>query len=63
MDKGRREVVRWLQEEVIRATTADLQRAAEFLEFARDVRRGCKVERRAKRRRTFAPKQRNSEVA
>lgn len=57
---GRQEVVRWLQEEVIRATTADLQRAAEFLEFARDVRQGCKRDRRAKRRRTFAPKRPSS---
>lgn len=49
-DQARYEVVRWLQAEVVRATTADLQRAAEFLEFARETRLGCREQRRGKRK-------------
>jgi hypothetical protein len=35
----------YLNHEIARATTADVQRAAEFLERAREVRRGCKQQR------------------
>jgi hypothetical protein len=35
--------------EIARATTADLQRAAEFLEGARDIRKGCRVQRNESR--------------
>lgn len=38
-----------LRAAIITATTADLQRAAEFLEFAYSVRRGCTERRRTGR--------------
>lgn len=38
-------MVRWLNDEIRLATTADLQRAAAFLEFARQVRRGADKQR------------------
>jgi hypothetical protein len=46
---GRQIVVAWLHDEVRMATAADIQRAAEFLAFARDVRKGCKQQRTARR--------------
>jgi len=36
--------------EIANATTADLQRAASFLQFARDVRKGCTKQRGRSRR-------------
>ena len=39
----------YLQYEISRATTADLQRAAEFLEGARLIRKGCTNQRRQAR--------------
>ena len=48
-------MVAWLQDEIRHATTADLQRAAEFLAFAKEVRDGC-----AKQRRSSRNAQRNS---
>jgi hypothetical protein len=39
-----------LQQAIRTATTADLQRAAMFLEFAADVRRGCSKQRNSARR-------------
>lgn len=42
--------MRYLRYEISRATTADLQRAAEFLEDARLVRKGCTSQRRAARK-------------
>jgi len=47
---GRQIMVAWLQDEMRHATTADLQRAAEFLAFAKDVRKGCTKQRRASRK-------------
>jgi len=38
-------MLRYLQHEINRATTADLQRAAQFLERAREVRQGCRKQR------------------
>ncbi len=46
---GRQIIMRYLQYEIARATTADLQRAAEFLEGARDIRKGCRVQRNESR--------------
>ena len=40
----------YLRYEIARATTADLQRAAEFLEGARLVREGCTRQRRESRK-------------
>ena len=42
-------MLRYLRYEISRATTADLQRAAEFLEDARHIRRGCTKQRRESR--------------
>jgi hypothetical protein len=42
---GRELVMEWLQREIRLAKTADLQRAAAFLEWARDVRKGCSKQR------------------
>ena len=42
--------MRYLRYEISRATTADLRRAAEFLEDARLVRKGCTSQRRAARK-------------
>lgn len=47
---GRQLVMEWLQMEISHATTADLQRAASFLQFARDVRKGCTKQRGRSRR-------------
>jgi hypothetical protein len=47
---GRQLILDRLYEEVRTATTADLQRAASFLEFARQVRRGCTKQRSNSRR-------------
>lgn len=46
---GRQIIMRYLQYEIARATTADLQRAAEFLEGARDIRKGCRAQRNESR--------------
>lgn len=43
-------MVAWLQAEMRQASVADLQRAAEFLEFARLVRKGCAKQRGSARR-------------
>jgi len=42
---GRQIIMQYLNYEIARATTADLQRAANFLERAREVRRGCSQQR------------------
>ena len=42
---GRQIMLAYLRYEISRATTADLQRAAEFLEGARNVRQGCRKQR------------------
>lgn len=38
-------MVAWLKDEMRRATVADLQRAASFLQFAREVRHGSHKQR------------------
>jgi hypothetical protein len=43
-------MVDWLRQEMRLATVADLQRAAQFLEFARVVRKGCDKQRAKARR-------------
>ena len=43
-------MLRYLQYEISRATTADLQRAAEFLEGARVIRAGCRKQRSESRK-------------
>lgn len=47
---GRQQMLERLYDEVRLATTADLQRAASFLQFAREVRRGCTKQRSSGRR-------------
>ena len=47
---GRQLILKWLQDEVRQASLADLQRAAAFLEFARQVRKGSAAQRSANRR-------------
>jgi hypothetical protein len=47
---GRELVMEWLMREVRQAKTADLQRAADFLEWARAVRQGCSRQRAGARR-------------
>lgn len=47
---GRQIMVAWLQEEMRDASTADLQRAAEFLAFAKEVRKGCTKQRHTSRK-------------
>jgi hypothetical protein len=42
---GRQIMLTYLKYEIARATTADLQRAAEFLERAREIRQGCRKQR------------------
>ncbi len=37
---GRQLILTWLTTEITQASTGDLQRAAQFLAFAREVRRG-----------------------
>lgn len=51
MRTGREIIMAWLQDEIRRASLADLQRAAAFLEFARKVRGGC-AKQRARSRKT-----------
>jgi hypothetical protein len=47
---GRQIILTYLNYEIARATTADLQRAANFLERAREVRRGCDQQRAKSRK-------------
>tara|TARA_A100001201_G_scaffold96244_1_gene83182 strand:+ start:704 stop:907 length:204 start_codon:yes stop_codon:yes gene_type:complete len=47
---GREIMLDYLRYEIARATTADLQRAAEFLEGARQIRAGCRKQRNASRK-------------
>jgi hypothetical protein len=42
---GRQIVLEWLNKEIRMARTADLQRAAAFLEWARGIRKGCSKQR------------------
>jgi hypothetical protein len=42
---GRELVLDWLNREIRAARTADLQRAAAFLEWARKIRKGCAKQR------------------
>lgn len=42
---GRQLVINWLRDEITKASVGDLHRAAQFLEFAREVRRGSKRQR------------------
>ena len=42
---GRQIVLEWLTKEIRMARTADLQRAAAFLEWARGIRKGCSKQR------------------
>lgn len=52
----RNKVVARLVRAISRATTGDLQRAAEFLEFAREVRTGCTKQRQRARAKQAQPK-------
>ena len=47
---GRQIMLDYLRYEIARATTADLQRAAEFLEGARQIRAGCRKQRSESRK-------------
>ena len=47
---GRELVMEWLQREIRLAKTADLQRAANFLEWARGIRAECSKQRSGARR-------------
>ena len=47
---GRQIMLAYLRDEMMRATTADLQRAAQFLERAREVRNGCSKQRAKSRK-------------
>ena len=42
---GRELVLAWLYKEIKAARTADLQRAAAFLQWAKEVRKGCSKQR------------------
>jgi hypothetical protein len=42
---GRELVLQWLYDEIKRAKTADLHRAAAFLEWAWKIRKGCSKQR------------------
>ena len=42
---GRAMMLEWLYKEIRLAKTADLQRAAAFLEWARGIRKGCSKQR------------------
>lgn len=42
---GRELVLDWLNKEIRAARTADLQRAAAFLHWARGIRKGCSKQR------------------
>ena len=46
---GREIVLEWLMREVRMAKTADLHRAAAFLEWARGIRKGCEKQRSSAR--------------
>jgi hypothetical protein len=46
---GRELILEWLMREIRVARTADLQRAALFLQWARDVRKGCSTQRKQAR--------------
>jgi hypothetical protein len=46
---GRELVMEWLMREVRQAKTADLHRAAAFLEWARGIRKGCSKQRNGAR--------------
>lgn len=47
---GRELILQWLYDEIRRAKTADLQRAADFLQWAREVRAGCSKQRAGARK-------------
>jgi len=47
---GRQIVLDWLYEEIRQAKTADLQRMAGFLAWAREIRNGCDRNRRTSRK-------------
>jgi len=47
---GRQIIMARLQQAVAKSTTADLQRAAQLLEFAYDVRKGCSKQRAGARK-------------
>lgn len=47
---GRQIILDWLYEEIRQAKTADLQRAAGFLAWARELRKGCTTARRSSRK-------------
>ena len=47
---GRQIILDWLYEEIRQAKTADLQRMAGFLAWARDIRKGCAKTRSASRK-------------
>jgi len=47
---GRQIVLEWLYAEIRQATTADLQRMAGFLAWARQIRLGCTANRRTSRK-------------
>lgn len=46
---GRELVMEWLMREIRQAKTADLHRAAAFLEWARNIRKGCTKQRSSAR--------------
>jgi hypothetical protein len=46
---GRELVMEWLMREIRAAKTADLHRAAAFLEWARGIRKGCTKQRSSAR--------------
>lgn len=50
MPTGRELMVTWLRDEIRQASVGDLMRAAQFLEFARLVRKGCKDKRKGARK-------------
>jgi hypothetical protein len=47
---GRQIVLDWLYAEIRQARTADLQRMAGFLAWAREIRKGCTANRRTSRK-------------
>jgi len=47
---GRQIVLDWLYAEIRQARTADLQRMAGFLAWAREIRKGCTATRRTSRK-------------
>lgn len=50
MPTGREIMVAWLRDEIRQASVGDLMRAAQFLEYARLVRQGCKDKRKGARK-------------